>query len=815
MDRPLNILLVEHDEDDAELTLRELRNSHLTFCVRRAATEAQYVAQLTESEPDVILVDFTTPGFGEMRALEIARERTPDSAFIFVSGAVGKETAVQMLELGATDYVLKNNLARLAPVVRRALKESQERRDRKAIDLQLRESELRFRQITENIKEVFWLTDPAKNAVLYVSPAYAEIWGRSSEALFASPRDWLNAIHPDDRVRVSEAMRSKQVVGTYDEEYRIVRSDGATRWIHDKAFPVADKNGTIYRIVGVAEDITARKRSEEQARKAAAQTRNILASITDAFFAIDEHWRVTYLNANAERLLRRPKDKLLGRNIWDEFPVAFHSAIYVNCHKAVTTQTPVEFEEYYPPFETWFEVHAYPYDRGLSVYFRDISERKRTEERISYLAHYDSLTGFPNRALFRDRLALALVRALRDGRPIAIMRLDLDRFKKINESLGYLVGDQILQTVAARLKALLPGVDTISRLGGDEFIFIVEEMAGIEKLDAIAVQILAAVSQPIDTETVEVLVTASMGIATCSPGAESADELLQSAEAALYHAKQEGRNNYQHYYPTLIHEKTPTALSLEAKLRRALEREEFLLLYQPQVNIETGGIVAVEALIRWSSPELGIVSPIHFIPLAEESGLIVPIGEWVLKTACNQNKAWQLGGLPQIVISVNLSARQFRQNDLVESIAKILQESQLDARFLELEITESMAMHRADETKVALARLSESGIRLAIDDFGTGYSSLSYLKRFPIHKLKIDKSFIRDITTDPDDAAIVSAIIAMSRSLKRQVIAEGVETQEQLEFLDKLGCDEYQGYLFSKPVDADAIAGLLSRISNF
>jgi diguanylate cyclase (GGDEF)-like protein/PAS domain S-box-containing protein len=814
MERLLNILLVENDENDAELTLRELRKSHLTLCVRRVATEAEYVAQLKESEPDVILVDFTTPGFGEMRALEIAREMTPDSAFIFVSGAIGKETAVQMLELGATDYVLKNNLVRLAPVVRRALGESQERRARKAMDLQLRESELRFRQITENIKEVFWLTDPGKDAVLYVSPAYADIWGRSCEALSASPRDWLDAIHPEDCERVSAAMRSKQILGTYDEEYRIVRLDGAIRWIHDKAFPVADKEGTIYRIVGVAEDITERKRSEERARRGAAQTHNILASITDAFFAVDEHWRMTYLNANAERLLRRSKEMLLGRNLWDEFPETVHSAFYVNCQKAVTNQTPVEFEEYYSPFETWFEVHAYPYERGLSVYFRDITERKRTEERISYLAHYDSLTGFPNRTLFRDRLTLALGRALRDSRPIAIMLLDLDRFKNINESLGHLVGDQILQTVAARLKAQLPEVDTISRLVGDEFIFIVETIAGMEKLDAIAVQILAALSQPIDTEDVEVLVTASIGIATSSPGPGSADELLKNADIAMYHAKHEGRNNYQFYNPALIHEKTPTKLSLEAKLRRALEREEFVLLYQPQVDIETRGIIAVEALIRWRSPDLGIVSPSQFIPLAEESGLIVPIGEWVLRTACSQNRAWHVAGLPTIAISVNLSPRQFRHKDLLESISRILKESRLDARFLELEITESMAMHRADETKLTLTRLNESGIRLAIDDFGTGYSSLSHLKRFPFHKLKIDKTFIRDLTTDPDDAAIVSAIIAMARSLKRRVIAEGVETQEQLEFLDKLDCDEYQGYLFSKPVDADAIAGLLSGTSN-
>jgi len=439
----------------------------------------------------------------------------------------------------------------------------------------------------------------------------------------------------------------------------------------------------------------------------------------------------------------------------------------------------------------------------------EISERKRAEERLNYMAHYDQLTGLPNRILFNDLLKQAMIEAAAHERLVALMFLDLDRFKTINDTLGHETGDALLKAVAERLRDCLRRGDTVARLSGDEFALVFADMAHIDDASRLAQKILDRFTTPFRIGERDLFITSSIGITLYPFDQDDANTLLKNADAAMYRAKEQGRNNYQ-FYTSEMNVRALERLSFETNLRQALERDEFILHYQPKVDLVTGNVIGMEALLRWQNPELGLVSPAEFIPLAEETGLIVAIGEWVIRTACKQNKAWQAAGLPFLRISVNLSARQFKEKNIVERVAQALKETGLEARYLELELTESL-LQTPETTITPLKELHALGIHLSIDDFGTGYSSLSYLKRFPIDTLKIDRSFVRDITTDADDAAIANAIITMAHSLGMYVVAEGVETGEQLAFLCQRKCDSMQGYYFSKPLPADAFVSLIKE----
>jgi diguanylate cyclase (GGDEF)-like protein/PAS domain S-box-containing protein len=440
----------------------------------------------------------------------------------------------------------------------------------------------------------------------------------------------------------------------------------------------------------------------------------------------------------------------------------------------------------------------------------DITERKRFEERLSFLAQYDVLTGLPNRALFYDRLRQAVGRAKREQTMVGLMFLDLDRFKQINDTLGHAAGDRVLKVVAERLKGFLREVDTIARLGGDEFTVVIEGVSQPEQLSGVAEKIRNALAEPVDLDGRAMAVSASVGITLYPRDGEDIDQLIKNADIAMYHAKHRGGRQQFQFYDQGMGPLAAEHLELEAKLRRAIEQQEFLLHYQPVVEMASGRITGMEALIRWQSPQ-GLVPPASFIPLAEESGLILDIGRWVLHAACTQARKWQREGLPALRLAVNLSPLQLRQENLFASVAEILRECGLAPQHLELEITENTVMDRSRDTMAMLTRLEHLGVQLSIDDFGTGYSSLAYLKQFPVHSLKIDRSFVRDITTDSNDAAIVSAMIAMAKSLGLGVIAEGVETRQQLEFLRAAGCDAYQGYYFSVPLPANAFAELVRR----
>lgn len=438
----------------------------------------------------------------------------------------------------------------------------------------------------------------------------------------------------------------------------------------------------------------------------------------------------------------------------------------------------------------------------------DITEMKRYQSELEIQASRDTLTGLANRYLLNDRLKKAIAHAARYHNSIWVLVFDLDRFKFINDTLGQDAGDAVLKAVANRLKFTAREIDTVARLGADEFVLVLPQQSDSDISTDIVQRIMNAVSAYIMIDEQELHLTSSVGIAVYPADGDDAESLLTHAGIAMYRAKESGRNNFQFYRPAM-NERAFDRLRIEGELHSALERGEFLLHYQPQVDLDSGNIVGMEALIRWLHPTLGMVSPLNFIGVAEDTGLIVPIGAWVIRTACLQNKAWEDAGLGKLRVAVNLSARQFAQKDLVAMIADVLRETGLDANCLELELTESLIMTDVQQAILTLQQLKELGVLLSVDDFGTGYSSLSYLKRFPIDTLKIDQAFVRDITSDADDAAIVNAIISLAHNLRLTVIAEGVETEEQLHYLRRQDCDEIQGYYFSRPVPCDAFEALL------
>lgn len=443
----------------------------------------------------------------------------------------------------------------------------------------------------------------------------------------------------------------------------------------------------------------------------------------------------------------------------------------------------------------------------------DITEQKKIDERLIYLATRDALTGLPNRGLLLDKLAQALLQANDNARSLALLYLELDGFKEINDTLGHRTGDEALRTVALLLKDAMPDVDIIARVGGDEFVLVLENISARSEITAAADRLKGCFQAPVNAAGREIFLTASIGISVYPDDSDDGETLLRIADIAMYQAKSVGRNTYAHYSPAL-EARASERLEMRNQLHHAIARNELILHYQPKVSMRTGEIIGAEALIRWNSAERGMISPAQFIPLAEESGLIVPIGEWVLRSACAQAMRWQRLGLPPMIMAVNLSPRQFRQGDLRERLRQILADTGLRPEHLELEVTESAIMENAASAIRLLGDIHDMGVHLAIDDFGTGYSSLAYLKQLPVSILKVDQSFVKGLTSEADDAAIVTAIIAMAKSLRLAVTAEGVETLEQLEALKKLGCDNYQGYFFSRPVPAGEFTALLRHTAS-
>lgn len=737
---------------------------------------------------------------------------------------------------------------------------------RKQTEDSLRQVEQKYRSIFENAVEGIFQTT-AEGKYLTVNPMLARIYGYESPAeLISSITDIKHQLYvdPNRRAEFTRILQKEDVIWGFESE--VYRKDGEIIWISESARALRDVNNNLLGYEGTVVDITQRKQAEAELHKrdrllegiAAAMTHLLTSSdystamnqaletlgrITgvDRIYIYEQHSNLenneTQIDISFEwtRFSRNERGcgenpaRDLTKNKSSEVNKEECSCFRLSAFSCLQCPLPdrkspiselilpifvdrkswgyISFENYYK--ERHWSSGEESILTALAASIGGALKRQKAEATIRYQAFHDLLTGLPNRTFLNEKLSLALAMANKRRDKMAVMFLDLDRFKTINDTLGHAVGDRLLQGATQRLKCCLRSDDIIARWGGDEFTLLLPQISGLEDATKIAQRIIDVLKPAFNLEGYQLYVTSSIGIAIYPEHGEDAQTLLRNADAALYRAKGEGRNNYQIYVPAM-NSQASELLELESRLHQGLEEEEFVLYYQPQVNLNTGEITRMEALLRWKHPDKGLILPKTFIRLAEENGLIIPLGTWVLRSACSQNKAWQDAGLPALRVAVNLSPLQLQQPGFVDVVAQILEETGLSPEFLELEITETAVMQNADFTKAALERFVNMGCRITLDDFGTGYSSLSYLKSFPLHALKIDKSFVRDLACDPSDAAIVSTIIALGRGLNLSVVAEGVETLEQVEYLRNLQCQEMQGYIFSKPLSAEDATKLLS-----
>ena len=805
---PTRVLLLEDVAATTQIVRMYLASTSPDAVLESVVTLGEALERLAAASFDLILADLNVP---DSRGLETLDRlvRATDRLIVVITVEDSPDLRQKAIERGAYDFLHKSQLTRpaLGQIFRLAALQATTFRS-------LRESEARFRSLTELSTDFYWETDERHRFVQMTHGSRHR--GVSTPAQLLGKTRWeLPSLSPDAEEWAAHRDCMDGHRPFHGFAFSRLDASGGERHLIINGEPVFDEAGDFSGYRGVGHDVTASKRAEEALRSAVSLLSATLDSTADGILVVAADQSISRFNRRFVDMWRIPAaiidsrdDKHVLGFVLDQVkdPTAFIAKVeelYAN--PETESFDTIQFKD-----GRTFERYSCPQmlggrPAGRVWSFRDITDRRIAEERIHVLAYQDALTELPNRALFRDRMKQATAHADRAGTVIALLFLDLDNFKTINDSLGHSAGDALLKQIAARMRLSVRDTDTISRQGGDEFLVMLTDLAGTDPVTPIVEKLMAQLQAPFEIEGTELTTSVSIGIASYPADGEDFDTLLKKADTAMYRAKESGRNTYR-FFGEYMNVEAVENLSIRNGLRLALERNEFVLHYQPQLDLRSARVIGAEALIRWRHPRHGLIPPGRFIGIAEENAMIVPIGEWVLREACAQAVAWRKAGLPEMIMAVNLSAVQFRRSKLEQTVIGALEESGLDPAMLELELTESILILDTDNALSAVKRLKSIGVKLSIDDFGTGYSSLSYLKRFDVDKLKIDQSFIRDLSTDPDDAAIVRAIIQMARSLGLRTVAEGVEDGGVLRHLRDFECDEAQGNYFCAALPAEGFS---------